>query len=372
VVLRINGGFTPAALRIWLHRWQRTILAGVLALIFPLAAFADLKPDVTRLVAGPVAVEAEPIAEFKRGLSGETRFGRLEWRGGLKLTSPSPNFGGWSGLVMDPDGRKFVSISDSGIWLTGELSYNGNRLAGVQNARMGPLLDEFGMPFRRDRDRDSEAVALVNGTVANGSFLVAFEQNHRILRYDLSRDGFSPVRGVLALPADAKKMRRNNGFEAMTVMRGGAYKGATIAMSEHYLDSHHNHTGWIWAGATPQKFNLTNVGDFEVTDMASLEDGTLYVLERRFRWVEGVKMRLRRLGPADIQPGLTATGEVLLEADYEFDIDNMEGLGVSRGRPGETIITLISDDNFNPLLQRTILLQFSLSEPQTAKARPDK
>jgi hypothetical protein len=44
----------------------------------------------------------------------------------------------------------------------------------------------------------------------------------------------------------------------------------------------------------------------------------------------------------------------------------MEGVAVHRGERGETIITLISDDNFNHLLQRTILLQFSLREKAEA------
>ena len=360
---------------LWHPRSRALALAVALlsaAAAVPRPAFAEFKPDVDHLRPGPVGIEAKPIADFKRGSSGETRFGRLEWRGGLQLTSPSSNFGGWSGLVLDGDGRKFVSVSDSGAWLTGELTYSGTTLSGVANAVMGPLLAEDGLPFRRGKERDAEAVALVNGTVAAGSLLVAFEQNHRILRYDISRDGFSPALGALPLPADAKRMRRNNGFEAMTVMRGGPFKGATIALSERFLDQARNHTGWIWAGGTPQKFYIENIGDFEVTDIASLDDGTLFVLERRFRWLEGVKMRLRKLAPAEVQPERTARGEVLMEADYDYDIDNMEGLALSRGRPGEIIITMISDDNFNNMLQRTLLLQFSLSEPQTAKARPDR
>ena len=38
----------------------------------------------------------------------------------------------------------------------------------------------------------------------------------------------------------------------------------------------------------------------------------------------------------------------------------MEGLAVHRGPAGETILTLISDDNFNRLAQRTVFLQFTL------------
>jgi len=52
-------------------------------------------------------------------------------------------------------------------------------------------------------------------------------------------------------------------------------------------------------------------------------------------------------------------GPVLFEADLRQSIDNMEGLSVHRGADGETVLTMISDDNFSPL-QRTLLLQFTL------------
>ena len=42
-----------------------------------------------------------------------------------------------------------------------------------------------------------------------------------------------------------------------------------------------------------------------------------------------------------------------------YQIDNMEGIGVHRTAEDETVLTLISDDNFSPI-QRTLLLQFTL------------
>ncbi len=349
--------------------WRCVALALALG-FWPAVAAAQLKPDVKGLKPDSIEISAKPIGQFNRAGPAEMHFGRLDWRGGLVLTSPSANFGGWSGLVMDPDGKRFISVSDSGAWLTGELTYAGEKPSGVTNARLGPLLNADGVPFKRSKDRDSEAIALVNGSVSTGSLVVAFEQNHRILNYDVSPEGFSPARGALALPDDAKRMRRNSGFEAMTVMRGGPFKGQTIAMSERLLDRNNNHTGWIWTGSKPQRFNLENIADYAVTELASLEDGTLFVLERRFGWFEGVKMRIRRIAPDELQPGSTIKGEVLIEADYNYEVDNMEGLGVSHGKPGETILTVFSDDNFNHFLQRTVLLQFSLTDPQTAKARP--
>ena len=48
----------------------------------------------------------------------------------------------------------------------------------------------------------------------------------------------------------------------------------------------------------------------------------------------------------------------------------MEGIAVHRGRGGETIITLMSDDNFNSLLQRNLLLQFTLLGNKAEMTRP--
>ncbi|HEY8193875.1 MAG TPA: hypothetical protein VIF13_02410, partial [Hyphomicrobium sp.] len=79
---------------------------------------------------------------------------------------------------------------------------------------------------------------------------------------------------------------------------------------------------------------------------------------------------LRRLSPDELRPGRTAEGETLIEADLSDQIDNMEGLAVTRLKSGEVLVTMISDDNFNHMLQRTILLQFAVNGSTQAKARP--
>ena len=61
-----------------------------------------------------------------------------------------------------------------------------------------------------------------------------------------------------------------------------------------------------------------------------------------------------------MQPGALVDGPMLIEADLGYQIDNMEGLSVHRGADGELVLTLVSDDNFS-LLQRTLLLQFTLA-----------
>ena len=49
----------------------------------------------------------------------------------------------------------------------------------------------------------------------------------------------------------------------------------------------------------------------------------------------------------------------------------MEGLGVHTDARGAVVLTLISDDNFNAYLQRTVLLQFALKAQPPAKAATD-
>ena len=86
------------------------------------------------------------------------------------------------------------------------------------------------------------------------------------------------------------------------------------------------------------------------------------MLERHFAWTAGRRMRIRRIPLARYPPGAVVDGPVLFEADLGHQIDNMEGIGVHRAGSGETVLTLVSDDNFS-LIQRTMLLQFTLVEP---------
>ena len=62
---------------------------------------------------------------------------------------------------------------------------------------------------------------------------------------------------------------------------------------------------------------------------------------------------------ADVKPNAELDGPVLVEAGMGEQIDNMEALAVSRNDRGETMLTLMSDDNYN-FFQRTLVLRFAL------------
>ena len=156
-------------------------------------------------------------------------------------------------------------------------------------------------------------------------------------------------------------MPSNQGIEALAVLQAGPLKGSVIAFAERFTRGSGYHTGWMWVKGEPQRIQLEDIDGFNITDAAGLPDGSLLVLERYFRWTSGVKMRIRQLAAGEIVPGARLKGRVLVEADSGYEIDNMEGMAVHRGPKGETIVSLISDDNFNTLLQRTVFLQFALA-----------
>ena len=320
----------------------------------------------------PIEIEARVLAGFERTNAARRQFGRLEFRGGLVLTSPAKEFGGWSGLVMDDSGRRLLAVSDRGHWMMADLVQSAGGLNGLRDAVIG---DIAGIGGRRltGRDADAEGITLLDGTLARGTVLISFERNHRIGRFPVSDRGLEAPTGYLKMPSDIRRVVGfNKGIEAVGVLRGGPLGGSVIAFAEEGFDDKRNHTGWIWPGGfdgEPQRLGLTNIGDFAVTDVASLPDGSLIVLERKFRWLEGVRMRLRLIRAAHVKPGALLEGEMLIEADLGSEIDNMEGLALSRDQHGQTIITLISDNNFNAILQRSLLLQFALGPDTTAKVR---
>src|SRR5690606_24637939 len=139
-------------------------------------------------------------------------------------------------------------------------------------------------------DKDAESVALANGSLIDGMVLIAFERNHRIGRFRTTEAGPSAPLHYLERPPEVRRMSSNQGFESVSVLRAGPYKGATIAFAERLEDDAGNHTGWIWIEGKPRRLHMVDIGGFDVTDTAPLDDGGLLVLERRFRWTEGVRM----------------------------------------------------------------------------------
>jgi hypothetical protein len=139
------------------------------------------------VVPSPVSIEvnARPIPSFDRNDHARVRFGALEYRSGLVLTSPFPGFGGLSGIRLDPAGERFISFSDKGNWFTGRILYHGREMTGLAEVEAAPMLGPDGKPIQTRGWFDSESIAL------DGSFVyIGLERANQVLRFDFSK-GFT-------------------------------------------------------------------------------------------------------------------------------------------------------------------------------------
>jgi hypothetical protein len=302
-----------------------------------------------------IEVRAERVDSFALQDSSRTRFGALEFRGGLILKSSHRRFGGLSAIRVSPDGVRFLALSDRGQWFRGRFVYRDGRLVGLDEVETAPVLGPDGRPVTARRWFDTESLAEMNGAL-----YVGIERANQILRFDYARDGLAARGAPIAVPPGVRSLVHNGGIECLaSPARGQPLAGTLIAISEKSLDEEGNIRAFLIGGPRPGNFAVLRSANFEVTDCAITPRDDLLILERRFSLALGVAMRIRRIPLMHIAPGALVDGPVLLEADGAYQIDNMEGLSIHRNGAGETILTLVSDDNFSNL-QRTLLLQFAL------------
>ena len=319
-------------------------------------AAAMLVAAAPAMAQGRIEVHATPIPFFDYSNHELRRFGKLEFRGGLQLTSPSKAFGGLSSLIMERDGSHFLSATDNGRWLRGRITYSGSAPSGIVDAEMAPMLGADGKRLAARGWWDTESLAKDDA----GNVYVGIERVHRVVKFDFGKNGFR-ARGVpIAVPPEFKSMPLNQSIEALAVApQSHPLAGSLIVISEADLDAAGNIKAWLLGGPSPGAFAVKRTDDFDVTDCALLPDGDLLILERRISWLRGPAARIRRIAAGAVRPGAIVDGEQLLYADVKQQFDNFEGLGVHRTAKGETVLTIISDDNFSAL-QRTLLMQFTL------------
>jgi hypothetical protein len=333
-------------------RRQAGLALTLLALLWPVALGAETAQEIAVTSIGK-RLNVEDWAQ--------DRAGPLSWRGGLELTSPAADFGGLSGLLVTPDGRRLTAVTDQGRWLTAGLTYDemGN-LSGLEKAAMGLLADADGVPLAGKQRQDAESLA----RLSNGDLLVGFERDHRIWRYPAQADapGLTPLAGrptAFSLPATAAALPGNRGLEALVALPGDrllAIAEATVADNLH--------PALYWDGAAWQSFSYRGAGEHRPTAATRLPNGDVLLVERRFTALGGLSIRLARLPAAELEPGADLAekileGEGLVELQPPLTLDNFEGIAAWQGTGGETLVALLSDDNFSPL-QRTLLLVFEL------------
>ncbi|MGB6394500.1 MAG: esterase-like activity of phytase family protein [Bradyrhizobium sp.] len=310
-------------------------------------------------VTAPVSIEikARPLPSFDTRDHQHVRFGSLEYRSGLVLTSGFRGFGGLSGIRLDPKGERFISFSDKGSWFTGRIVYSGREMTGLADVEAAPMLGPDGRPLAARGWFDTESIALDGYLV-----YIGIERVNQVVRFDFSK-GFTRSRGVVVpMPPAVKKLPFNKGLEALVfVPKGMPLAGTLIAISERGLDAQGNLIAFLVGGPSPGQFSVHRTDNFDVSDAVLLPEGDLLILERKFSWLGGLGIRIRRIPLKSIGPGAVVEGPSIFNADLGQEIDNMEGIDAHVTAEGDTVLTMISDDNFS-MIQRTLLLQFTLVE----------
>ena len=337
---------------------RRWLIAGTLFAAIAAAVGSFAIADVLRYATAPtrIVIHATPITSFDNRDPSQTRFGLLDFRGGLVLTSPDNAFGGISGLHVEPDGSHFVAVTDRGSWLRGRIVYQDGKPAGIADAELAPILGQNGKPLAAHGWFDAESL-----TELDGKFYVGIERVEQIVRFDYRKSGLRARGEPIKVPPDFKTFVFNKSLECLAAgPKGSALAGNLIVVTEHSPDAAGNHRAFLIKGGQVARFSVKRSDDFDISDCTVLPPGDLLLLERRFSVARGVAMRIRRVPLAAIKPDALVDGAPLIEADLAYQVDNMEGISVHRNARGETVLTLVSDDNFS-VIQRNLLLQFTLA-----------
>lgn len=285
----------------------------------------------------------------------------ITYRGGASLHFTGIAFGGLSALAVVNDGARALALSDAGHWFELALSYDpAGALADAKLVRHGPVVDAAGKRPATKRAADTEALA----PLPDGGFAVAYEQQHRIMRFAASDPPFSRAPVALAAPEGLSRAPTNGGIEALTVLSDGKFFAlaedlpASAALIGERPGSWGR--GWIGDGKGWGSFAYARQPGFAPSDATLLPDGDLLVLERAWLSLAGFAFRLVRVSPTEIVPGRAVTGREVARVSLPLLGDNFEGLAARRTKDGRTLLYLVSDNNFS-LFLRTALIMLELN-----------
>lgn len=255
---------------------------------------------------------------------------------GHYILPAGPETGGLSGLEFSADGSRFVALSDSATLTHGTVTRDaeGAITAATIDGQPLALTDTAGTPLVDPCD-DSEGLALGG----DGRLFASFELHHRIEEF--TPDG--RMLRQLPVPREFTAFGENSGLEALAI----APDGALYALPEGPASGAAAIPVFRFRGGRwDRPITLPGDGTWRPVGADFGPDGRLYLLERDFWPLVGFMSQLRRIGFDD---GGVSENEVLLTTTAG-QFGNLEGLSIWQDGSGRTHATMVSDDNFLPVL----------------------
>ncbi|MEO0551228.1 MAG: esterase-like activity of phytase family protein [Pseudomonadota bacterium] len=284
------------------------------------------------------------VIEIDRG-SDEARaeaLSGLVLAGAWHLTAEDPGFGGLSGIDTLRSGS-LLTVSDAGAFV--QIGIDPETGAPDGLGSISYMRDVEGKLISGKASGDAEGLVFKDGLA-----LVSFERDHRIEAFDLESCGAAARAARIAdIPeqVEGETVPNNRGAEALSFddqlfvgfeFRGPVGAPTTRLMADGSLD--------VPLYERPPAFHLQTGSD--------LQDGGRATVFRAYDPVRGNRILV------DVTAPDGRVGEAQLKAP--LPVDNFEGIAFGTGPEGQTRIWLISDDNFNPGNQRTLLFALDFVE----------
>ena len=168
----------------------------------------------------PGQSETRPV-RFSDSNPSETRFGKLEFLGGLEWRANRADFGGFSGMLLDDD-NTITALTDKGHWARARLIFNAQgALAAIEGLEVWRLYSSSGKFLRRPFT-DSEAI-----TRDGDDLLISFEGGFgggRVSRFAGLWGHEQPLNGV----PDLTGLGSNKGLESLLKLPAVSYTHLTL------------------------------------------------------------------------------------------------------------------------------------------------
>ena len=262
------------------------------------------------------------------------------------LTHEDQDFGGISGLTVSENGENFVFLSDKSFFFKGKIIRdNLNKIIDLKILDKGQLSSSKG-EILTGKNIDSESIVKID----KSGYYVSFESNNRIMYHETLE---SPGK-FIPKHSDFDKLLFNDGIEALAIKENGELY-ALPELPPKGKDYHpiykFNNNEW----SIIDKIKIDQ--GFKVVDAEMIDDENLITLERKFSFYDGFKIRLRRI---IFEKNIIKNSEILLES-LPWEYYNFEGLGKWKDSNGNIYLTMVSDNQFSPLL-KTEVKEFILNK----------
>jgi hypothetical protein len=281
-------------------------------------------------------------------------FGRLRLLHSWLLSAELSDFGGFSSLHVHVQGKalRLLSISDKGDVFAGVL-HDWQQASGarLESASLQPLAS-----LMKPSLRDAEGLQVR----ADGSLLLSFERQHRLMTYaslDARYGQHLPFPDMII-----QQLGGNTGIEGLVETADGT----VYLFSEGDAASRSPIPAWVRSanGKHYVRFFTQREAEYRITDALLYDSSHIWLLQRAVRGLGFFRGRIVAIplppNPLDLEDSILQP-ELIAELPESFAWDNIEG--ISRFHyDGKQYLMLISDDNFSRMMQRTRLHLFEISK----------